>query len=252
MADQAEMMTSATGYEDKPLRKQYTLFFGVAAQFCYVGAQVGIASFFINYFAEAHPNLNTTDAHHQGANYYAIAQALFAVGRFSAAGFMYFGIKPRMVLLAYQTLIMIFLAASIGVNTGSATTPNWGGLALLMVVLFFESCIFPIIFALTLRGLGRHTKRGASFLVASVSGGAVVPVILGNVADVIGTQRAMVVPLAFFLIAWAYPIYLNIYKRHELDAYTDSKVGTSEEGTVDFDSIVANKDIEAARFEHKA
>ena len=148
MADQAEMMTSTTGYIDKPLRKQYTLFFGVAAQFCYVGAQVGIASFFINFFTDAHPDLTVNEAHHQGANYYAIAQALFAVGRFSAAGFMYIGIKPRMVLLVYQTAIMIFLAAAIGVNTGSATAPNWGGLALLMVVLFFESCIFPIIFAL--------------------------------------------------------------------------------------------------------
>lgn len=62
----------------------------------------------------------------------------------------------------------------------------------------------------------------------------------------------MVVPLAFFLVAWSYPIYLNIYKGKELDAYTESKVGTSEEGTVDFDSIVATKDVEAARFEHKA
>lgn len=79
-----------------------------------------------------------------------------------------------------------------------------------------------------------------------------VPVILGNVADRIGTQRAMVVPLAFFLVAWAYPIYLNIYKRRELDAYTESAVGTSAEGTVDFDSIIATKDIEAGRFEHKA
>lgn len=142
MADQAEMMTSATGYVDKPLRKQYTLFWGVAAQFCYVGAQVGIASFFINFFTQAHPEMGVTEAHHQGANYYAIAQALFAVGRFSAAGFMYFGVKPRMVLLAYQTLIMIFLAAAIGVNTGSATTANWGGLSLLMVVLFFEVSLF--------------------------------------------------------------------------------------------------------------
>ena len=78
-----------------------------------------------------------------------------------------------------------------------------------------------------------------------------VPVILGNVADRIGTQRAMVVPLAFFIIAWSYPIYLNMYKAKELDAYTESKVGTSEEGTVDFDSIVSNKDVEAARFENK-
>jgi FHS family L-fucose permease-like MFS transporter len=106
MADQAEMTTGATGYVDKPMRKQYMLFFGVAAQFSYVGAQVGIAAYFINFFAQARPDLNVTQAHQQGANFYAIAQSLFAVGRFSAAGLMYI-MKPRWVLMVYQTMIMV-------------------------------------------------------------------------------------------------------------------------------------------------
>ena len=144
MADQAEMTTAATGYVDKPLRKQYTLFWGTAAQFSYVAGQVGVAAYFINYFAEARPDLTVTESHVQGANFYAIAQALFAIGRFAAAGLMYFGGKPRYVLIAFQTLIMIFISAAIGTNTGSATRPNWGGLSMLMIVLFFESCIFPI------------------------------------------------------------------------------------------------------------
>jgi MFS transporter, FHS family, L-fucose permease len=133
--------------------------------------------------------------------------------------------KPRYILLAYQSLIMIFIAAAIGVNTGGTTRANWGGLAMLMLVLFFESCIFPTIFTLSLRGLGRHTKRGASFLVSSVSGGAVIPAILGNVADRTGTRVAMVVPLAFFAIAWSFPIYLNLAKGKELDAYRENHVG---------------------------
>jgi FHS family L-fucose permease-like MFS transporter len=254
MADQAEMTSGATGYVDKPMRKQYTLFFGVAAQFCYVGAQVAIASFFINYFEQAHPDLTVYEAHRQGANYYAIAQGLFAVGRFSAAGLMYIT-KPRYVLLAYQSLIMVFLAAAIGVDTSSATKGNWGGIAMLMMVFFFESCIFPTIFTLSLRGLGRHTKRGASFLVASVSGGAVIPVILGNVADKTGTRIAFVVPLAFFVIAWAFPIYLNVFKGKELDAYTSSTVGI-EGNMADPDSRIGsisaqggNKDVEAGVME---
>jgi FHS family L-fucose permease-like MFS transporter len=250
MADQAEMTTSATGYVDKPLRKQYTLFWGTAAQFSYVAGQVGVAAYFINYFAEARPDLSVTEGHHEGANFYAIAQALFAVGRFAAAGLMYYGGKPRYVLLAFQTLIMIFISAAIGTDTGSATRPNWGGLSMLMIVLFFESCIFPIIFALTLRGLGRHTKRGASFLVSSVCGGAVGPVILGNVADHIGTRKAMCIPLIFFAIAWSYPIYLNLVKGRELDAYSESHVGTTE-GAIDNDSVLADKDVEARMFETK-
>ena len=47
MADQAEMTTATTGYVDKPLRKQYTLFWGTAAQFSYVAGQVGVAGKFI-------------------------------------------------------------------------------------------------------------------------------------------------------------------------------------------------------------
>jgi FHS family L-fucose permease-like MFS transporter len=81
MADQAEMTTAATGYVDKPLRKQYSLFWGTAAQFSYVAGQVGVAAYFINYFAEARPDLDELEGHHQGANFYAIAQALFAIGR---------------------------------------------------------------------------------------------------------------------------------------------------------------------------
>jgi len=257
MADQAEMTSASTGYVDKPLKKHFTLFFGVAAQFSYVGAQVGIASYFINFYTQARPDEPLISAQHQGANYYAIAQALFAIGRFSAAGLMIFT-KPRYVLLAYQTLIMIFIAAAIGTDTGNGIRANWGGLAMLMLVLFFESCIFPTIFTLSLRGLGRHTKRGASFLVASVCGGAVVPAILGNVADKIGTRKAMVVPLAFFIIAWSFPIYLNIFKGKELDAYRDSHVGT-EEGAIDADSSLARasmgaaneKDMEAGHVEVK-
>jgi MFS transporter, FHS family, L-fucose permease len=227
------MTTGATGYVDKPMRKQYTLFWGVAAQFSYVGAQVAIAGYFINYYEQARPDLDKLTAQKQGANFYAIAQGLFAIGRFSAAGLMYFT-KPRYILLAYQSLIMVFIAAAIGVNTGGDSRPNWGGLAMLMIVLFFESCIFPTIFTLSLRGLGRHTKRGASFLVASVSGGACIPAILGNVADKTGTRVAMVVPLSFFIIAWSFPIYLNVVKGKELDAYTESHVG--------IDNVVADPD----------
>lgn len=258
MADQAEMTTATTGYVDKPMRKQYTLFWGVAAQFSYVGAQVAIASYFINYYMQARPDLTargregTIEAQRQGANFYAVAQALFAVGRFSAAGLMYVT-KPRWVLLAYQSLIMVFIAAAVGVDTGNGVRANWGGLAMLMIVLFFESCIFPTIFTLSLRGLGRHTKRGASFLVASVCGGAVIPAILGNVSDKTGTRVAMVVPLAFFVIAWSFPIYLNIYKAKELDAYRDSHVGLKE-GAVDPDSRMGSislgkGDLEANQME---
>ena len=218
MADGEEMGRDfSTGYEDKPLYKQYTLFWGIAAQFCYVGSQVAIANFFINYCEDVKPG--TTQA--QGSNLLAMAQGLFAIGRFVAAFAMKF-LKPRHVLWLFMTMIIIFIAAAMGTH-GNA------GIATLSIVLFFESCIFPTIFTLSLRGLGRHTKRGASFLVASVCGGAVFPPILGVVADHRNTRIGMAVPLAGFLISWSFPLYLNLFKAKELDGYLKSKVGIETE-----------------------
>lgn len=68
-------------------------------------------------------------------------------------------------------------------------------LAMLFLTLFFESVCFPTIVALGIRGLGRHYKRGSGFIVGGVCGGAVVPPILGHVADMRNdTGFAFIVP----------------------------------------------------------
>ncbi|KAF9698723.1 hypothetical protein EKO04_003091 [Ascochyta lentis] len=231
VAAQSDQSADTTGYQDKPFRHQYTLFWGVAAQFCYVGAQVAVAGFFIHYVTEVKPSLSTAD----GSNLLAVAQALFAVGRFVASLMMKW-VKPRYILLGFLTGCVIFITAAIP-TTGDAA------IAMLCMVLFFESCIFPTIFTLSLRGLGRHTKRGASFLVASVSGGAVFPPMLGAVVDARNTRIAMSVPLAGFLIAYSFPVYLNLFKAKELDAFNESTVGT--------DAAPTEKSVEAELFGEK-
>ncbi|KAL8243708.1 hypothetical protein R6Q59_009966 [Mikania micrantha] len=231
MALQAEQCSDLTGYEDKPLRKQYKLFFGVAAQFTYVGAQVAVASQFIKYTEES-AGLTAS----QASDRYAIGQALFAIGRFAAAGAFMF-IKPRYILMIFMTGIMIFNAAAIGV---------WGegGVAMLSIVLFFESCIFPTIFTLSIRGLGRHTKRGSSWIVAAVSGGALFPSLTGLLADNHSYHVAMAVPLCGFFVSFVYPIYLNTICARELDGFRATKIGYHDErrGTVIGDA----NDIETA------
>ena len=215
---QAEQSSGLTGYAEKPLSKQYKLFFGVAAQFCYVGAQVGVASQFINYTVES-----AGVSHSVASDRYAIAQGMFAIGRFAAAGAFMF-VKPRWVLLIFMTGVMIFIATSMGV---------WGegGVAVLTVVLFFESCVFPTIFTLSIRGLGRHTKRGSSWIVAAVSGGALFPALTGLVADHKDYHLAMGVPLAGFFVAFAFPVYLNMFYAKELDGFRDTKIGYTDETT---------------------
>lgn len=237
MAAQSEQTSANTGYVDKPLHKQYVLFWGTAAQFCYVGAQVAIAGYFIHYVVEAKPSLSSAD----GSNLLAVAQGLFAIGRFVASFAMKF-VKPRLILLTFMTGIIIFISAAIGIKSGDAA------IAMLSMVLFFESCIFPTIFTLSLRGLGRHTKRGASFLVASVSGGAVFPVMLGAVADARNTRIAMSVPLAGFALAYSFPIYLNLFKAKELDAFNEVRTGIDTPEDMSKPELF-EKDLETGRIE---
>jgi FHS family L-fucose permease-like MFS transporter len=246
MALQAEQSAALTGYADKPMRRQFKLFFGVVAQFCYVGAQVGIAANFLNYAVESAGISSAA-----GSDRFAIAQALFAIGRFAAAGGMML-VKPRLILLLSMTAILIFVALAMGVR-GEA------GVAMLSLVLFFESCIFPTIFALAIRGLGRHTKRGSSWIVAAVSGGALFPALTGLLADHRGYHVAMAVPLCGFVVAFAFPVYLNLFCRRELDGFRVTKIGYVDEdgviGDVDHDirrasRVGGEKPVDAAVIHH--
>lgn len=207
------------GFDAKPFVKQYRLFHAALAQFCYTGAQVAIASFFINYAVETRPN--TSDD--VGTRLFAGAQAAFAIGRFAGVGLMHF-VRPRIVFLVFLTGCIVFIAPAVA-HTGNV------GIAMLYVVLFFESICFPTIVALGMRGLGRHSKRGSGYIVAGVSGGAVVPPILGAVADRYDNMGiGMVVPLCFFVAAWSYPIAVNFAPRYKtvVDAYSETEVGVRD------------------------
>jgi MFS transporter, FHS family, L-fucose permease len=106
MAFQAEETHANT--DIKPFRKQYRLFHAAFAQFCYTGAQIAIASYFINYVTETRPNTSSA----LGAKFLAGAQGAFALGRFTGVGLMEF-IRPRWVFLFYLTMCIVFVAPAI-------------------------------------------------------------------------------------------------------------------------------------------
>ncbi|KAL8711655.1 MAG: hypothetical protein Q9220_004065 [cf. Caloplaca sp. 1 TL-2023] len=87
---------------------------------------------------------------------------------------------------------------------------GYAGVAMIILVLFFESGIFSIIFAMCLRGLGSHTKMGSVVLTAATSGGAVIPVILSPVNDSRGIRYGFCVPLAVFVFGLLLPLYTTI------------------------------------------
>lgn len=99
------------------------------------------------------------------ADLLAVAQGVYAANRFIAAGLMSMtAFRPRYMLAVYLGLCAVFTVAAMN-------TPGVPGIALFIMIFVFESCCFATIFTLALRGLGRHTKRGGSFLVAAISGG---------------------------------------------------------------------------------
>jgi len=214
MAFQAE--ETHANADIKPFRKQYRLFHAAFAQFCYTGAQIAIAGYFINYVTETRAKTDSA----LGAKFLAGAQGAFALGRFAGVGIMKF-IRPRMVFLCYITMCIVFIAPSI-------TQRGNTGMSMLYVTLFFESICFPTIVALGMRGLGKHTKRGSGYIVAGVAGGACVPPLLGAAADANhSTAIAMSVPLAFFVAAWSYALCVNLVKeyREPADKFHVTEIG---------------------------
>jgi FHS family L-fucose permease-like MFS transporter len=134
--------------------------------------------------------------------------------------------KPRYILGLYLGLCFIFIVAAI-TTTGSAS------IAMLILVLCFESACFATIFTLGLRGLGRHTKLGGSFLVAGISGGMIFPPMTGAVLDRAGAHTAMVIPMMGYILAWVYPLYVNIWKRDTMDSHRATDVGIAPVAATD-------------------
>jgi FHS family L-fucose permease-like MFS transporter len=229
MAFQAE--STHAGTDVKPFRKQYRLFHATFAQFCYTGAQVAIAGAFINYVVETRVIGGRETDNSTAARFLAGAQGCFTMGRFIGSALMKF-VKPRWVFLAFMTLCIVFVIPSI-------TERGNTGMSMLYIVLFFESIIFPTIVALGMRGLGKYSKRGSGFIVAGVSGGAVVPPLLFGASDTLGKARplegysptaiAMTVPMAFFIAAWSYAFCVNFVPAYRTvaDKFSTAEIGIS-------------------------
>jgi FHS family L-fucose permease-like MFS transporter len=174
-----------------PLYKQYNMIFGFIAQFCYVGAQVTIASFFINYATE-----NATFSSAEASNMLSYALITFTVGRFVATALA--------TVFQADFLLVIYSVFAIAFNAVICAAHGTPAVGLLIAIFFFEAPMYPTLFTLGTANLGRHTRRGAGILVMGVSGGAVFPPIQGAIADSAGTRISYVVPLVGFVYVLGY------------------------------------------------
>jgi FHS family L-fucose permease-like MFS transporter len=185
----AEVGDGAISDAHKPFYRTKAIF-GFVAQFMYVGAQVTIGSFFINYCAEE----GVSDA--RASQLLSYALILFTVGRFVGTALLSF-LSPSLLLLVYSLICCVFVVL-ISVLKGMS------GVACLMVIMFFESIMYPVIFVLGTTGLGHHTRRAAGLLVMGVAGGAVFPPIQGAIADAKDTRTSYWINLPAFAVIAAF------------------------------------------------
>jgi FHS family L-fucose permease-like MFS transporter len=179
------------------------LVLGAAAIFVYVGAEVAIGSFLVNFLGEpAIAGLPAAEAGKYVSFYWGGAM----LGRF--VGAMVMQKLSAAKVLAFNALIAGLLVLSAILSSGALAM--WS----LLAVGLFNSIMFPTIFSLALTNLGKHAGQGSGILCAAIVGGALLPVAQGLFADHIGIQAALFVPV----LCYCYIVFYGWYCRHLLPA----------------------------------
>ena len=159
------------------------LLLGALAIFLYVGAEVSIGSFLVNYFGL--PEIgNLTEK--TAALYVSLYWGGAMVGRFIGSA----------LLVRYRTGVVLGMAAMVATLLVVMSMLTLGHVAMWSIILvgLFNSVMFPSIFTLGIEGLGPLTSRGSSLMVAAIVGGALLPVTQGLIADRIGVHHAFFIP----------------------------------------------------------
>jgi MFS transporter, FHS family, L-fucose permease len=247
--DDAVVAASGQAASSKPLLSRWHFTLAVGAQFFYVAAQIGVWGFFINYVTSpdmpnlpewmtrlfpggwtyfGYPHINDASGHvvsiatvpqawhvtDLGASKaFAGGILCFLVGRF--VGSMILRVCSAHLTLAIYGLINSLLMVLIIVHIG------WASVAALFLSCFFMSIMYPTIFALGIRGLGAHTKFGSSLIVMAIVGGAILPFVMGKIADMYGMRMSFSMPLICFLYVMGYAAFWPALER--LDTGHDVK-----------------------------
>ena len=179
------------------------LVFGTAGIFCYVGAEVSIGSLLVSVLGY----LKGLD-HASAAKYLSFYWGGAMVGRFLGSAIMA-KIAPNRYLAFNATAAVALLGVSMLAGKASADIAMWA----LLAIGFFNSIMFPTIFSLATKGLGRFTSSASGVLCTAIVGGAIVPVVQGWAADTYGLMISFVVSA----ICYVYIVFFAIkgYKADE-------------------------------------
>jgi FHS family L-fucose permease-like MFS transporter len=191
----------------------------VAAQFLYVAAQPGIFSFFINYMTSQVPAVPGTweasmkngpavmqgwlagwfEIHSNGvlgisnkgtSNLASLGFLCFPIGRFTGSAIL--------KKYAAHTVLGLYSVASVVLCLLIFFKFGWLSVVSVFLTYFFMSIMFPTIFALGIFGLGQRAKKASSFIVMAIMGGAILPKLMGAVADKYDLSRGFNVPMLCF------------------------------------------------------
>lgn len=200
----------------------------VVAQFLYVAAQAGIFSFFINYMVAEPPPIPASwqetmnrlaasstllkdwltgwfEVNKQGvlafsdkgaSNAVSLGLICFLVGRFSGAW----------LLKKYSAhkILGLYGVANVIATLLVFFKLGWVSVVCVFLTYFFMSIMFPTIFALGIFGLGARAKKASAYIVMAIMGGAVLPKLMGHVADVYDMSRGFIVPMFCFIFVAYY------------------------------------------------
>ena len=170
----------------------------VVAQFFYVGAQVGVWSFFIDVVKAISP----ATPERQAAYLLSISLALFLAGRLIGTILMHRIVATRLLAGFALANIALMLVAALG--------DGMTAIYALLVSSFFMSIMFPTIFSLGVRDLGPRAPLGAPLIVMAVIGGAAFPPFMGWLSHgIVSIQTAMLVPCLSFVVVLAFALTIT-------------------------------------------
>lgn len=174
----------------KKLYQHKHFVWAVAAQFFNVAAQGGTWAFFINY---GHDVMHFSNL--SAGNYMSIFMLMMAIGRIVGTFLMRF-IAPNKLLAAFAmgSIIMCLIVAQ---------GWGWTSYIALMMINFFFSIMFPTIFSLGLKNLGRHTQQASSFISMGVVGGAFFPLLMGTIANH-DVAKAYYLPIICYAVIFSF------------------------------------------------
>lgn len=168
--------------------KHPNLIFGAIAIFVYVGAEVSIGSFLVNYFSQPEIGGLTEKV---AASFVAFYWGGAMVGRFIGSGLLQ--------KIKTGQLLGICAVCAAGLVATSMLTNGHFAMYSIILVGFFNSIMFPSIFTLGVAELGPLTGDGSGIMIMAIVGGAIIPVAQGWIADRIGIHHAFFLPVICYL-----------------------------------------------------